>query len=393
MDIKQQVEAGLAETIELRRDFHAHPELGFQEHRTAAKVEAYLGGLGLQPQRIAGTGVSAVLEGVFPGPTLLLRADIDALPIQEENTVDYASRNPGVMHACGHDAHTAMLLSAARILASYTDKLAGRIKFVFQPNEEVSGAQELVRQGVMDNPTVDAALGVHIWSPLPSGQIGIKEGACMASMDVFKITIFGRGGHTGYPESAVDPILAAADIIQNAQIIQTRQISLMKPTVLMFGKMSAGSKNNIIPDQAVLEGSLRYLYAGGPDSEERPAERLESIVKQVCGMHGCMYSFDIQHENYAVINDRGMVNLAREAALETTGDDSRIVEHASMAGEDFSVFASKVPAAFVFIGTGNHECGSDFAHHNPRFNIDEKTMANGIEFLVRASLLYLKPDF
>ncbi|MFH2114251.1 MAG: amidohydrolase, partial [Spirochaetota bacterium] len=316
MNIKQQVEVALTEAIELRRDFHAYPELGFQEHRTAGKVEEFLRGLGLAPVRVAGTGVSAVLEGVFPGPTLMLRADIDALPIQEENTISYASRNPGVMHACGHDAHTAMLLSAARILCSYTDKIAGRIKFVFQPNEEVSGAAELVRQGVMDNPAVDAALGVHIWSPLRSGEIGIKEGACMASMDVFKITLFGQGGHTGYPESAIDPILAAADLIQSAQIIQTRQISLMKPTVLMFGKVSAGSKNNIIPDQAVLEGSLRYLYAGGPASEERPSERLESIVKQVCGMHGCTYSFEVHQENHAVINDRGMVNLARQVAVE-----------------------------------------------------------------------------
>lgn len=390
MDIRKQVEELKQELVEIRRDFHAHPELGFREYRTAEKVEEYLRGLGLTPQRMSETGVVALLEGGSPGPVLMLRADMDALPLQEENDVPYVSRNEGVMHACGHDAHTAMLLTAAKILVKNRERIAGAVKFVFQPNEEVAGAEVMVRDGVMKNPAVDAAMGLHIWTPLKSGEIGVKEGAVMASMDVFKITVKGKGGHTGYPESAVDPVLTAADIIQSAQVIQTRQISLMKPTVLMFGKVAGGTKNNIIPDEAVLEGSLRYLYQGGADSEEHPSQRLEEIVKHVCGKHGCDYKFELEQENYAVINDRGMVQVARETAKEITGDESKVVEHASMAGEDFSVFAAAVPAAFIFIGTGNRDKETDYPHHNPRFNIDEDTLGTGVEMLVRGSLNYFK---
>ena len=188
------------ELIALRRDFHQHPELGFEEHRTATVVETYLQALGLPTERVAGTGVVALLEGEIPGPTLMLRADMDGLPIQEENEVPYASENPGVMHACGHDAHLAMLLVSAKVLINYQSSIAGSIKFVFQPNEEIAGAIHMVEEGVLENPRVDGVMGIHVWSPMESGQIGITAGPVMAGLDVFKMTINGKGGHTGLPQ-------------------------------------------------------------------------------------------------------------------------------------------------------------------------------------------------
>ncbi len=366
-----------------------HPELGFEEYRTAEKIENYLTDIGLKPERVAKTGVVATLNGKGEGPVLLLRADMDALPIQEENTVFYKSKNPGCMHACGHDAHTAMLLVAAKVLTENKDEFSGTVKFVFQPNEEVTGAEEMISQGVMENPAIDAAMALHIWTQLPSGIMGIKQGAVMASMDVFKITVKGKGGHTGYPEKAVDPIIAASDIVQSLQVIQTRQISLMQPTVIMFGRIYGGVKNNIIPDEVVLEGSVRYLYEGGNDSEENPSERLKRVAESVCVTHECLCEVDIERENYAVVNHPEMVALARETAVKILGDDRNVVEHASMAGEDFSAFSSRVPGVFVFLGAADPDKGTDYPHHNPRFNIDEDVLDKGVEFFVEGALAYL----
>jgi amidohydrolase len=402
MDISKRAAELREETVHLRRGFHMHPELGFQEERSAEKVEEYLRSFGLKPERIAGTGVIAVLEGGAHGassrpdpddsrPVLLLRADMDALPIEEENDLPYASRNKGVMHACGHDAHMAMLLMAAKILSEIRDKLAGTVKFVFQPNEEVAGAEILVEKGVLENPKPDAAIGFHIWTPLPSGTVGLKAGAVMSSMDVFKITVKGRGGHTGYPESAVDPVLAAADIVKNAQMIQTREIASQKPTVIMFGKIKAGTKSNIIPDEAVLEGTIRYLYPGGPDTEEHPGERLRRLVEATAALHRCTAEIEIEQENYVVQNDQGMIDMMREVVQEVSAIE-QIVEHASLAGEDFAAFASRIPSAFVFLGTADKEKGSDYPHHNPRFNIDEDTLPVGVEMFVRSTLRYFEKN-
>ncbi|MBN2050598.1 MAG: amidohydrolase [Spirochaetales bacterium] len=376
------------EIIALRRDFHAHPELGFQEFRSAEKVEEYLRQCGLEPQRVAGTGVTATLEGKEKSPVILLRADMDALPIQEENDIPYKSENKGVMHACGHDAHMAMLLGAAKILSGMKDSLKGTVKFLFQPNEEIAGADILIEQGVMEHPKVDAALGIHIWTPLKSGYIGLKSGAVMATLDVFKIIVKGRGGHTGYPESAVDPILAAADIVSSVQSIQTRKISLMKPTVIMFGRIEGGTKSNIIPDQVVLEGTIRYLYDSNRPGEDNPPKLLDRLVKSVCETHGCGYELEVARENIAVINSQSMVDIVRPAAIQVVGSPDNLVSHASMAGEDFASYAARVPGVFVFLGTGNPEKESDYPHHNPRFNIDEDTMLQGVELYVRGALSY-----
>ncbi len=389
-NIKKRIGELNSELLELRRDFHKHPELGFEEHRTAGVVEKYLKSLGLYPQRMTKTGVVALLEGSNPQPVLMLRADMDALPVEEENEVAYKSNNKGIMHACGHDAHMAMLLVAAKILSENKDKIPGTIKFVFQPNEEIAGAVHMIADGILENPAVDAVMGIHIWTPVASGKIAITAGPVMAGLDVFKVTIHGKGGHTGVPEDAVDPVIAAANVIQTVQVIQTREISNLRSTVIMFGKIAGGTKSNIIPDKVQLEGTIRFLYPAGPDSEEQPTERFIRIVEQICKTHRCTCDIDIIHENIPLINHDEMVKIARESAAEVFSDQKCLIDNQSIASEDFSEFSSRVPGVFIFLGTGNEEKGSHISHHNPCFNIDEDTMPAGVEMHVKGAFNFFK---
>jgi len=390
MNIAEETEKYRDEVIALRRDFHQNPELGFNEYRTAEVIEAYLQNLGLDTRRMSKTGVVAVLKGEHPGPVLMLRADMDALPVNEENEVAYKSQNPGIMHACGHDAHMAMLLIATKILVDKKSELSGTIKFVFQPNEEIAGALTMIEDGVLENPKVDAVVGLHVWTPVASGKVGITAGPVMGGLDVFKMRILGQGGHTGVPEDAIDPVIAAANLIQTVQMIQTRQISNLKSTIIMFGKIAGGTKSNIIPEKVDLEGSIRFLYKGGPDSEEQPTERFKRVSEQVCRTHGCSCEIEIVHENIPLINHPEMVDLARHAALETFRDQEAIIDNISMASEDFSEFSERVPGIFIFLGVGNSEKGTDISHHNPRFNIDEGMLPTGVELLVRTTLHFFK---
>ncbi len=395
MNIREEILELKDELIHIRRDLHMHPELGFEEFRTADIIEQYLRELGLEPQRLAQTGVVATMAGTAigssDGPTLMLRADIDALPIQEETDVPYKSLNDGVMHACGHDAHTAILLITAKVLSRHRDKIKGKVKFLFQPNEEVAGAEIMVAEGALENPRVDAAMGIHIWTPLLSGQIAATVGGVMASMDVFHIVIKGKGGHTGYPDSAIDPIICAANLIETAQRIQTRDISLLYPTNLMFSKITSGTKNNIIPDQVEIEGTLRYLYE--PTEEFNPARRLEEVVQSVCAVHRCGYEFSIETENEVVVNAPEMVQLVRETAAEMVESKKDLVEHRSMAGEDFAAYAKRVPSAFIHVGTRDPEKGSDYPHHSPHFNIDEETLPTGVELFVRSTERFFEREW
>ena len=386
--ISQRIEELYDELVSLRRDFHMYPELGFAEERTAGIVEQYLRDLGLAPQRLTKTGVVALIEGSQPGPVLLLRADMDALPVEEENEVPYKSRNPGVMHACGHDAHTAMLLVAAKILVETREQIKGTIKLVFQPNEEVAGALPMINDGVLENPKVDAVMGQHIWSFMPSGKVGIAPGPIMAGLDVFTLRIIGKGGHTGAPEASIDPVLTAANVIQSVQLLQTREISDLNSTVIMFGKISGGTKGSIIPDEVELEGTIRFLYRGGPNTEERPTERFCRIVRGICETHRCECEIEIGHENIPLINNEEMADVVRQTALEIFPEKKAIEINRSLASEDFSEFSERVPGVFIFLGTANPEVGSDYAHHNNCFNIDEPTMKQGVALHVLGALKF-----
>ena len=388
MQISEQIEKCREELIGLRRDFHRHPELGFEEFRTADIIENYLVALGLETHRIAKTGVVGILHGTNSNPVLMLRADMDALPIEEENDVDYRSQNKGLMHACGHDAHMAMLLIAAKILCNRKNDMAGTIKFVFQPNEEIAGAIQMVKEGVLENPRVDAAMGMHVWTPVPSGKIAITPGPVMGGLDVFNVTIHGKGGHTGMPEDAVDPIIAAAAVIQTVQVIQTREISNLKSTVIMFGKIKGGTKSNIIPEKVELEGSIRFLYQNGPEDESQPTQRFIRIVEQVCQTHRCTCDINIVHENIPLINNAEMAALARNTALKVFSSTNSIIDNQTMGSEDFSEFSERVPGVFMFLGTGNESIGTHLSHHHPRFNIDENTLPKGVEMFVRGALSF-----
>ncbi len=389
MDIKKQIEELNEELINLRRDFHQYPELGFQEIRSQEVIEKYLKECGLKVKRMTKTGgVVALLKGENPGQTLLMRADMDALPIKEENDVCYKSKNEGVMHACAHDGHMAMLLVAAKILSRNKDKINGNIKFVFQPNEEDAGAKYMVEDGVLEDPKVDAAVAIHLWSPIEIGKISVSEGPVMGAMDIFRIIIKGRGGHTAMPQEAIDPVIVAAQIITGAQVIQTRQINALTPTLITFGKVNAGTASNIIPETVEMEGTLRYLYKGGPDSIERPRERLEKVVAGICKTFDTEYEIHFETSNFTVENDSKLTSKIRKIAEDLVGNEN-IVPYVTMAGEDFSEFTREIPSTFYFVGVGNKEKGTDYPHHHPKFDIDEDALAIGVEMHVRSALEYL----
>lgn len=389
-DIFDRIDELYEELVALRRDFHMHPELGFEEQRTAGVIEQYLRDLGLETQRMAKTGVVAMIDGALPGPVLMLRADIDALPIEEENDVPYKSKTPGVMHACGHDAHAAMLLVAAKILVEKRDLIKGRVKLVFQPNEEIAGAVPMINEGVLENPPVDAVMGQHIWTFMESGKVAVTSGPIMSGLDVFKIRIIGKGGHTGAPEESIDPVLTAANVIQSVQMLQTREISGLKSTVIMFGRIHGGLKGSVIPDEVELGGTIRFLYQGGPDTEEQPTERFIRVVRGICETHRCQCEIEIEHENIPLINNEEMAGIAQEAAEVVFPDKRSIIENRSLASEDFSEFTARVPGVFVFVGTANPEADSCYAHHNSCFNIDEPTMKQGVAMHVIGALKFFR---
>ena len=390
MEISKQIAAYKDEIVELRRDFHQHPELGLEEFRTSEKASEYLKQLGLEVKRANQTGVVGLLRGKEPGRTLLLRADMDALPIQEENDVPYKSIYNGKMHACGHDAHMAMLMVAAKILSNVKHRLRGNVKFVFEPNEENVGALAMIKEGVLEAPKVDACMGMHVWSPLETGKIGIAPGPVMAGMEHFQILIKGKAGHTATPQSAVDPIITAASVIQGVQIIQTREIDVLKePTVIMFGKIEGGSASNVIPDKVTLSGTMRSLYEGSEDSEDNPKMRLERIVSSICAAHRATCEVTFLYGHPTLVNNNEMSELVRSVVVEELSCKQDIVSFISLAGEDFSEFAARIPGAFYFLGVGNPEKETQYPHHHPRFNIDEDALKVGVEMHVRAALRYL----
>jgi amidohydrolase len=388
MEIKKRLLNLKPELTALRRDFHAHPELGFREFRTRAAVKRYLGDMGMPLEDVAGTGVLGCLQGGSAGKTILLRADMDALPIQEETDLPYRSRTAGIMHACGHDGHTAMLMVAAKVLWEIKRQIAGTIKFVFQPNEEVAGAQQMINAGVMDNPTVDAAFGCHLWNRAATGTIDIRPGPVMAASHYFTLTIRGRGGHAGFAHHSIDPIFVATQIVQAVQAIQTREIDALCPLVIMFTSMRAGTNTTTVPETATLGGSIRLLHAGGNDIRNR----FERVIKRSCEAHRADYALEFETGNDLLSNDENMTRLARAAAADVLGDDRRVTgDIRTMAGEDFAAFAAVAPAAFAFVGARDGKAGTVYPHHHPRFTIDEDALIIGAELYVRAALRFLGP--
>src|SRR6056297_3115086 len=387
MDIKKMVSELKDELISLRRDFHRHPEIGFEEWKTQKKIIEYLEQLDVEVQPMGGTGVLALLRGAQEGKTILLRSDIDALPVKEETGLPFSSEEEGKMHACGHDGHMAMLLVAAKILSGMRDQLKGTIKFVFQPNEEDAGAYKMIEEGVMDNPKVENAFGVHLWSQTPSGYVDIVDGPQMAASHYFYLTIKGRGGHAGFAHESVDPIYAATNIVQSVQAVQTREIDALNPAVITFTEFHAGSNMTIVPEKVEMKGSIRFLYEGG----EEVLERFERIICHTCEAHRVSYELNYKVGNNLLSNDPASAELVRAAAEETLGDKTKVTGliH-TMAGEDFCDYLQYAPGAFSFVGVKNPEAGSDYPHHHPKFNIDEDVLPLGVELHVRTALRFLR---
>lgn len=390
MDFKRETALANGEMVALRRDLHAHPELGYQEERTASLVERSLRDSGVQDvRRITKTGVTGLLAGGRPGPVLMLRADLDALPLTEETSLPYASLTPGLMHACGHDGHTAILVTAARILAAHRDELAGAVKFVFQPNEEEVGALAMIEAGVLDHPQVDAAVGLHLWAPLKTGLMAVDPGGVWAGMDHFRVMVRGRAGHTSAPHQAVDPVLAAAQIIVGAQVLQSRELDPFLASSLVFGRLSGGTAANIIPERVELEGTLRYLFDGRDDGPYRPRVRFRELCERLAGAYRAEAEVDFYCSQPALINDPAMTALGRAAAVETLGAENGLVVCPNLGGEDFSEFSARVPAVFAMVGCGGGE--ARWPHHHPKFQIDEAALAVGLEWLLRVVGRYLAP--
>jgi amidohydrolase len=389
LDIKKEVIKLEDEVIKLRRDFHMYPELGYEEYRTSQVIEEYLLKLGLEVKKVSKTGVVGLLRGKGDGKTLLLRADMDAVPQEEKTGLSYQSKNKGVMHACGHDGHMAMLLVAAKILAKHRDKINGNIKFVFQPNEEVAGALDMIKEGVLEDPHVDAAFGVHLWSPIQSGKIGLAAGPVMAALEEFELTIQGKPGHTGAPHTAVDPILASANVIQSIQSIQTREIDPLYPVAIVVGKVHGGSGRNIIADKVELGGTIRFLLPDESNQKKELLCKFERVIKGICEAAHVRYKLQYIPSNPTLYNNMKVIPFLRKAAIETFNTEDNVVEYRCMAGDDFAEFTKRVPSVFYFLGTGNPQKECHYPHHHPLFNIDEDVLINGVEMHVRSALLYL----
>ena len=358
-------------TRSLRRDFHAHPELGFHEIRTAGIVARELNALGLEVYTgIAETGVVAILEGTKPGPVILVRADMDALPILEETGAPYASQNPGVMHACGHDGHTAILLTVARMLNEHRDELSGTVKFMFQPAEEgMGGAEKMIEAGVLENPKVVTTLALHVWNEKPVGWIGIPDGPAMAGAEIFKIKVRGKGGHGAVPHLAVDPILAAAQIVTALQGIVARNVAPLSAAVVSVCTIHAGETFNVIPQQVELSGTIRTFE---PEVRLKVLERFEKTVQAVADAMGCQAEIQVERLTPATLNQPEIAAQVQKSARRTLPDaDVDSSNYVTMGSEDFAFVLEKVPGCFFFIGSANTEEGLDAGHHHPKFNFDE----------------------
>jgi amidohydrolase len=361
-------------TQALRRDLHAYPELGFEEVRTAGIVARELDNLGLEIHSgIAGTGVIANIKGIKPGPTILIRADMDALPILEETGASYSSRNPGRMHACGHDGHTAILITVAKLLHAHRNQLTGMVKLMFQPAEEgLGGAEKMIEAGILENPKVDVALGLHLWNEKPVGWFGISNGPAMAGAEIFKINIIGNGGHGAAPHLAMDPVLAAAQIINALQGIVSRNVAPLQTAVVSVCTIHGGEAFNVIPPVVELTGTIRTFE---PEVRTRVIQRFEEIVRWVAGSMGCQVETVLQRLTPATINQPEISGIVQTVARRLfPGANIDPANFITMGSEDFAFILEKAPGCFFFVGSANHEKGLDAGHHHPKFDFDESVL-------------------
>jgi amidohydrolase len=382
------VEEVSEEVVAWRRYLHRNPELSFQEEETARFVYETLQTFGntLELSRPTPTSVVARLIGAKPGPTLAIRADIDALPIEEENDFEFVSRNPGVMHACGHDGHTAMLLGTAKILSEMRDRIRGEVRFLFQHAEELypGGAQQMVDEGVMEG--VDVVIGTHLWAPLEIGKIGVAYGAMMGSPDTFWITIKGKGGHGAMPHQAVDSIAIGAQVVTNLQHVVSRNTDPIDDVVVSVTKFTGGTTHNVIPGCVEMLGTVRTL---DPEVRKKVPELMERVIKGITEAHGASYEFKYQFGFRPVVNDEEVTRAIVEAVQEVFGEETLELVRPNLGGEDFSALQQAAPGTFFWVGAGNKEKGITYPHHHPRFTIDEDALPYGVKMFLNATFKLL----
>ena len=379
----------------MRRDFHMHPELGFKEIRTGGIVAKELEALGMEVTKGVGkTGVVGLLEGVKPGPTLLIRFDMDALPMSEDTGAEYASHTPGVMHACGHDGHTAIGLTVAKMLHAHREDLAGTVKFCFQPSEEgfngeeIGGAEMMIRDGVLDGPKVEKTLSLHLWNEKPLGWVNVAKGPVMAGAEQFSIKLTGKGGHGAAPHTTIDPIVAAAHIVTALQSIAARNVAPLHAAVISVTTLHSGTAFNIIPQEAELTGTIRTFDLS---VRKMVLERFDQIVRGVAESMGCKVDILVQRVTPAVINNDTVAAKVQESARrlfpETELDTSNYL---TMGAEDMAFMQEKVEGCYFFIGSNNSEKHLDYSHHHPKFDFDEEALVRGSALMASAVADMLK---
>ncbi|GAW28859.1 M20 family metallopeptidase [Carboxydocella sp. ULO1] len=373
--------------IKWRRHFHQNPELSFHETKTSQFIYDTLESFGnLELTRPTKTSVMARLIGSEPGKIIALRADMDALPIQEENKFEYASKNPGVMHACGHDGHAAILLGVAKIFSVLRNYINGEVRFLFQHAEELfpGGAEEMVEAGVMDN--VDQIIGLHLWSPLEVGKIGVTYGPMLAAPDTFSISVIGKGGHAAYPQQTIDSVTIGAQVVNNLQHIVAKNTDSLEPLVVSVTRFIADSSHNITPGTVEISGTVRSF---NPGLRESVPIIMERIIKGITEAHGASYEFRYLRGYRPVINDDKVTLVIEETVREIFGDDAVQLIKPSMGGDDFSAYLQKAPGAYVFVGAGNTDKGIVYPHHHPCFNIDENALQIGVKLLIYSTIKLL----
>lgn len=373
-----------ANVIATRRDLHRHPELGFEEHRTAALVAERLQSLGYEVHTgIGKTGVVGVLRGTQPGKTVGLRADMDALPIHEETPHAFASQTPGVMHACGHDAHVAILLGAAAVIAQRKGDLHGTVCLLFQPAEEGhGGAQATIDDGLFERFGIERMYGLHVWSMCDSGTLGFRAGPIYASADMLNIEILGRGGHASAPNTAIDPICTAASFVTSVQQVVSRFVDPLEPAVVTIGSIHAGSAGNVIPRTCTMKGTVRTFDEGVRDA--MPAQ-IERVLRACCDASGAQYAYDYARVFPVTANDAAQTAYARALASALIGEERTFEADRVMGSEDFSFFAQRVPACYFTLGVRGG-ASSAHPHHSSSFDIDERALAVGVRMMAALAL-------
>lgn len=387
-----EAEALRDELVAIRRDLHAHPELGFQEFRTARIVADTLGRLGYEVATGVGkTGVVGLLSGEQPGDrTVLLRFDMDALPIEEENDVPYRSQTPGVMHACGHDAHVAVGIGVATLLAQQRDRFGGVVKLMFQPAEEgLGGAMSMIADGVLADPVPDIALGLHVSSTHPLGTAVVRSGAMMAASDKLEIVVRGRGGHAAHPDQTVDAVVVAAHIVVALQTIISRNLNPEDVGVVTVGSIHAGQAGNVISEVATLRGSIRSFT---PEARALLHRRVREIATGIAATFGAQAEAVVQNGVDATVNAPAPTELIYRSAAAVLGEEQIDTTYRTTGGEDFSAVLARVPGNFFFLGARNEERGLTYPHHNPRFDIDEACLPQGVAILCDAAVRYLNGE-